>query len=195
MVATIPVKPSLKTLVTADDLLTLPNGEGQRYELIQGELHTMTPAGGEHGRLHLKLGAMILNCVRRHRLGEVFGAETGFRIGRDPDTVRAPDVAFLRTERWAAQERPDAFVEGPPDLAVEIVSPWDKHDEVHEKALAWLEAGAQLVWIVQPRSRTLTVYWPDRSSRVLGVNDTVDGGEVIPQLTLQVRDIFEYASF
>lgn len=187
MVTTAPAK----TLMTADELLTLPMGYGQRYELLRGELHTMTPAGGEHGRIHVKVGALLLNYVLQHNLGEVFGAETGFHIEHDPDTVRAPDVAFLRTERWAEQARRHSFIEGPPDLAVEVVSPGDTSYEVHEKALAWLDAGTRLVWIVHPRSRTITVYWPDRRSQVFGADDTIDGGDVVPGFTMTVRSVLD----
>ena len=166
--------------MTAEDLLALPGGRGERHELIRGELHTMPPAGGEHGRVHVRIGARLLPYVLEHSLGEVFGAETGFRVERDPDTIRAPDTAFLRTERWREQRRPDAFIEGPPDLAVEVVSPGDTSEEVQEKALFWLDAGTRLVWVVHPRRRTITVYWPDHRSEILRPDDMLDGGDVLP---------------
>jgi Uma2 family endonuclease len=123
-------------------------------------------------------------------LGVVFAAETGFRIARDPDTVRAPDVSLLRAERWAALERLPAFIDGPPDLAVEIISPSDSAEEVHEETLSWLEAGVQLLWVVHPRGRTVTVYAPDRTARVLGNNDTLHGGDVVRGFRMSIQSIF-----
>ncbi len=120
----------------------------------------------------------------------VFLAETGYRIARDPDTVRAPDVSFLHAERWDAIERPQAFIGGVPGLAVKIVSPSDSAEEVHEKALSWLEAGVRLLWVVHPRGRTGTVYAPDRTARVLGNDDTLDGGDVVPGFRLWIQSIF-----
>src|SRR5437868_5157352 len=93
--------------MTAEDLLALPGGSGERYELIRGELHTMPPAGGEHGRVGARILGPLLTFVQDHDLGEVFAAETGFRIARNPDTLRAPDCAYLRAERWLEQTRPD----------------------------------------------------------------------------------------
>jgi len=177
------------TLMTADEFLRAPDSD-QRHELIRGEVRSMPPAGGEHGHIGMEVAIPLGVAVKEQRLGKVFLAETGFRIARDPDTVLAPDVSFLRAERWAAMERPRAFIEGPPDLAVEVVSPSDSAEEVHEKALAWLEAGVRLLWVVHPRGRTVTVYIPDRTARLLGVDDTLDGGEIVPGFRLPVRDIF-----
>lgn len=130
-------------------------------------------------------------AIGRLGLGEVFAAETGFRISRMPDTIRAPDFAFLRGERWESLERRDGYIEGAPDLAVEVVSPSDSSEEVHEKALEWLDAGVRLLWVLHPRTRTVTVYTPDWQARVLGPDEVLDGGDVVPGFSILVRALFE----
>lgn len=175
---------------TADDLMALPTGYGLRYELVRGEIITMAAAGGIHGKVHAKVLARVLVFVEEHNLGVVFGAETGFKIGHDPDTVRAPDVSFMTQARWDAQTRPQGFLAGAPDLAVEVVSPGDTSGEVHDKTLMWLEAGTRLVWEVQPRSQTVVVHRPDGSSRVLRVQESLDGEDVLRGFTLNVGSIF-----
>ena len=177
------------TLMTADEFLLMPDGD-QRHELIRVGVRSLPPAGGEHGRLAINVSTPLSMVVRKAGLGVVFAAETGFRIARDPHTVRAPDVSFLRAERWAALERPQAFIDGPPDLAVEIIAPSDSAEDVHEKAVSWLEAGVQLLWVVHPRGRTVTVYAPDRTPRVLGNDDTLNGGDVVTGCRLSIQSIF-----
>ena len=125
--------------VTAEELAEMPDAAVRR-ELVDGVVRTMAPAGGLHGETGNSLGYEITAHVRKHRLGAVFTAETGFRIARDPDTVRAPDVAFVRTERVAAARVP-GFPDLAPDLVAEVVSPSDRAVDVVEKALAWLDAG------------------------------------------------------
>ncbi len=178
-----------KTLMTADEFLLMPDG-AQRHELIRGEVQSTSLAGGEHGRIGMQIAVPLAAAIEQQDLGEVFMAGTGFRIARDPDTVRAPDVSFLRAERWATLERPQGFIEGPPDLAVEVVSPSDSAEEVHERALSCLEAGVRLLWVVHPRGRTVTMYAPDRTARVLGNDDTLDGSDVVPGFRLSIQSIF-----
>ncbi len=179
-----------KTYITADDLLAMAE-DGQRRELVKGEVRSMAPAGGEHGRNGARLLVLLGTYVVQHGLGEVFAAETGFRVERSPDTVLAPDVSFLTRERWESLERPEAYIDGAPDLAAEVVSPSDSSEEVHEKALRWLEAGVRLLWVVHPRRQTVTVYTPDRRATVLGLEDTLDGGDVVPGFSLPIQQLFE----
>jgi Uma2 family endonuclease len=175
-------------LMTAEELLRLPD-DGMRHELIQGELRTMAPAGDEHGwvtsNLHIPLGTY----VKAHRLGRVYAAETGFRLERDPDTVRAPDVAFVRQERLEAGALP-GYRPGAPDFAVEVLSPSDRPGEVAEKVAAWLAHGTRMVLVVHPRSRTVRVHRPDAPVRVLAESDTIDGEDVVPGWQLPVREVF-----
>ena len=114
----------------------------------------MLPTGGRHGRLAMRMGRALADFVDRCELGEVFAAETGFVLSRDPNTVRAPDVAFVRTGR----EIGDGFIEGAPDLAVEVLSPGDRPGSVREKVAEWLDAGTEAVWVVDPRARTVTIH-------------------------------------
>ena len=144
--------------MTAEELFELPD-DGLRRGARRGELHTMTPAGAEHGRVALQIGARILGHAELHALGETYAAETGFVLRRGPDTVRAPDVAFVATDRLPPSPEP-GFGRSVPDLVVEVVSPWDRASEVSSKAEAWLDAGVRLVWVVDPQARLAAVHHP-----------------------------------
>jgi Uma2 family endonuclease len=175
---------------TANRLLELPTGMGKRYELVAGELRIMSPSGWKHGsvvgRLHTILGAFVV----AHDLGEIFGAETGFRLARDPDTVRAPDIAFIAKEHLPAEEPSEAFWPGAPDLAVEVLSPGDRTGEVDEKIDAWLAAGCRAVWVVDPKRRTVTVYESRTNVRVAAAGDALIGEPIVPGFTCQVDALF-----
>jgi Uncharacterized protein conserved in cyanobacteria len=176
-------------VITAEDLERMLFGE-QRVELVRGEVITMAPAGAEHGEIAGFTFGALFNFVRTHSLGSLFAAETGFILARNPDTVRAPDVSFVAAERAAQQRGRTGFFEGPPDLAVEVVSPHDTAEEVEAKVLDYLEAGTRMVWIVRPRTRTVTVYRSLREVQVLRPGDTLDGGDVLPGFTLPVEALF-----
>jgi len=178
-----------KIRMTAEDLSKLPDDEC-RHELVQGELLTMSPAGGEHGGLAMDFGIDLGIYVREHRLGRVFAAETGFILHRDPDTVRAPDVSFVRQDRLPRGRLPVGFLPFAPDLAVEAVSPDDSAEEVQEKVRDYFGAGTGLVVVVYPRTRTIAVHRPAGEVRVLGLNDALDGGDVVPGFDYPVADLF-----
>jgi len=173
-------------ITTAAQLLEV-SGLG-RSELVRGELIMMSPAGSRHGAVLARLTGRIVSFVDEHRLGTVFGAETGFQIQHDPDTVRAPDVAFVRASRMPA-DLPGGFFPGPPDLAVEVVSPSDRASEVLAKVQDWLEAGSAAVWVVDPHTRRVSVY---RSGEVvvLKESDALAGGDLLPGFSLPVAEIF-----
>lgn len=158
-----------------------------RCELVRGELVMMSPSGGRHGRISHELAYALEQHVRPRHLGTILAAETGFLLSRDPDTVRAPDVAFVRSGRPCDTE---GFVPGAPDLAVEVLSPDDRPGYVREKVAEWIEAGTRAVWVVDPRKRAVTVHGPRRKPRVLGENDTLRAGSVLPGLEIAVREIF-----
>jgi Uma2 family endonuclease len=160
-------------------------------ELVKGEIVTMSPSGHEHGEIALAIGSFLREFVRKHKLGKTYAAETGFILSRNPDTVRAPDAAFVTAARAAQQTRRQGFFDGAPDLAVEVVSPEDTADEVDAKVLEYLQAGTKLVWVVHPRTQTLTVYRSLDQVRVLTVNDTLNGNDALPEFALAVREIFE----
>jgi Uma2 family endonuclease len=177
------------TLVTADELCTLPD-DGFRCELVRGEVRRMPPAGSEHGAVVMNLGSPLHWFVRSHDLGVVFGAETGFKIASDPDTVRAPDLAFVRRERIPEGGVPRGFWPGAPDLAVEVISPGDTYTEVEEKVHDWLNAGTRMVLVLNPRTRTVTIDTSSTTVVRLTESDTLTGGEVLPGFTCQVSELF-----
>jgi Uma2 family endonuclease len=125
-----------------------------------------------------------------HELGFTFGAETDFRISRNPDTVRAPDVAFVAKGRLPGESLPSTFPDLAPDLIAEVVSPPDAATEVREQVQEWLEAGVRLVWIVWPSNRSVTEYRPPRKVRELAEADHLDGLDVLPGFSCPVRHIF-----
>ena len=176
--------------MTAEELMRLPD-DGHRYELVKGEVRKMPPAGHEHGFVALNAGAGLKQYVKKERLGRVFAAETGFVLARDPDTVRAPDVGFVRKERLSEGLGKKGYWPGPPDLAVEVVSPRDTYVEVEEKALEWLEAGCLMVIVVNPVKRTLTVYRSLTDIVILAEGEVLKGGEVVPGWEMPVSEFFE----
>ncbi len=175
--------------MTAADLLRL-SGEGHRYELIRGELRQMAPAGPRHGRLAMRIAAHLFQHVETHNLGAVYAAETGFQLTQDPDTVRAPDVAFVCQERCEAVGETEGYWPGAPDLAVEVISPSDRYADVEEKVAGWLDAGSRLVIVVNPRQRSVTVYRFPTDIIRLTEADTLEGGDVIPGWQLPIREVF-----
>ena len=177
-------------LMTAAELMALPD-DGYRYELVRGELRKMPPAGFEHGELSLDIGSSLSTYVKAHNLGKACGAETGFLIGSNPDHVLAPDASFVRRERVAAAGRVTGYFPGPPDLAVEVISPHDRYTEVAEKVADWLAAGVQLLILVEPRRRSVTRHAPGQPPVTLTEQDTLDGSPVLPGWQLPVRDLFD----
>ena len=177
-------------LITAEELERMPQSDAH-VELVKGEIIKMTPAGHEHGEIALAIGSGLREFVRQHKLGKVYAAETGFILSRDPDTVRAPDAAFVSTARAAQQKRREGFFDGAPDLAVEVMSPEDTVEEVEAKVLEYLRSGTKLVWVAHPRTKTITAYRSLDKVRVLTMNDTLDGDDVLPGFAVAIRDIFE----
>lgn len=175
-------------LMTAEDLLSMPD-DGYRYELVRGELRKMAPAGHSHGREGNRVNVSMSNHVYANDLGETYLAETGFILARSPDHVRAPDVAFVRKERADAARDVLGFFPGVADLAVEVISPNDLYTEVDEKVADWLEHGARMVIVVNPRNRTVRVHTP---GGVIELTEAgmLDGGDVVPGWSMPVADIF-----
>jgi Uma2 family endonuclease len=179
--------------MTADELFRMPD-DNMRHELVRGKLTTMPPAGWEHGMVSVKFGSLLLQHVEANKLGYVCGAETGFKIFSKPDTVRAPDAAFIAAGRFPPGPMPRNYPAMAPDLVVEVMSPGDTAREVREKVQDWLEAGARLVWTASLRARSVTEYRPGAEPRVLEGDDLLDGGDVVPGFTCGVRDLFPEAS-
>lgn len=176
-------------LVTADELLLMPRASF-RYELVKGELRKMSPAGEGHGAVIMNLAAPLARHVKADGLGLVFAAETGYKLATNPDTVLAPDIAFVRRERIEQTGILKGFREGAPDLAVEVMSPGDTLAEVREKAGTWLAAGTRMVWVLSPKKRTVSVYRSTKDVVMLTERDELDGGEVVPGFRCRVSEIF-----
>jgi Uma2 family endonuclease len=180
-------------LMTADELLTLPsfvNGSDRRYELIKGALKVMSPTKPLHGVICARLAARLVGFVEEHDLGEVFGAETGFLVEIDPDTVLGADAAFVSRERLATVETFEKFFPFAPDLAVEVLSPSNTVQEIDEKIDFYFAAGARAVWVFNPKRRTAAVYRSPSDVRILGEHDTLEGGDVLPQFRLDLSKLF-----
>jgi len=180
---------AIKTLLTADDLLQM--GDVGRAELVKGELVKMVPSGGEHGTLTMNVGALLHNFVKLRKLGRVFGAETGIFISRDPDTVRAADAAYMSNERLAQISDLTKFLDVAPDLVVEVISPSDSWSSIEEKVSEYLAAGVRLVWVFNPKTRSVHIYRPASKVRRIVEGDVLDGEDVLPGFAAPVKELFE----
>jgi Uma2 family endonuclease len=181
---------SMLQLVTARELERMPD-DNYRYELVEGRLIRMSPVGGLHGVLTMRLGGMLADHTRRRNLGFVV-TEVGFTLAINPDTVRAPDVAFVRRQRTPNGKPPRGFWIGPPDLAVEVLSPDDRPAAVSAKVTEYLASGVPLVWVLDPDERTVTAYRPHTDPVVFREGDELDAAGVVPGFTCAVRDIFDF---
>ena len=175
-------------LMTADDLAALPD-DGNRYELLRGELLTMPPTGFEHGLASGTSLWRLTDHVRKTEAGVVV-TEVGFVLARNPTTVLAPDVAFVRRDRVPQGSDRIGFAELAPDLAVEVVSPSNSLAEMHDKVLTYLDAGVLMVLVLEPKRRTVTVHTSDRLARTLLPDEMFDGGDVLPGFAVRVADLF-----
>jgi Uma2 family endonuclease len=138
----------------------------------------------------MNIGASLYQHAKSNKLGAVYAAETGFLIYQNPDTVRAPDVAFVKQERIDAAGRVKGYWIGAPDLAVEVVSPSDTIAQVEDKVAEWLDAGTRMVWVVSSKLHTVTVYRSLTDIETLTEKDTLDGGDVVPGFSITVAEIF-----
>lgn len=174
-------------LMTAEELIKLPRGRF-RYELVKGELLTMSPAGEEHGAVIMNLTLPLAQHIKANDLGVVYGAETGFKLASNPDTVLAPDIAFIRRERVGSLSK--GFRSGAPDLAVEVISPGESRSRIEKKVERWLRGGALGVWVVNPQTRTVAVHRPDSETRLLSEQDELTGENIVPGFGFPVSEIF-----
>ncbi len=172
--------------MTAEELFWLPD-DGLRHELIKGELLTMSPSGESHGLVSAMIAHLLLRFVVDNNLGIVYGAETGFQLEKDPDTVLAPDVTFISRERVGAIS--DGYRSGPPDLVVEVLSPSDRKTKIEENTARWLEFGVKAVWIADPKRRTVEIV-RSKQRKLFTNADEINEDEVFPGLRLKLSDIF-----
>ncbi len=172
---------------TVEEIERLP--EDETFEVLRGEPLPMSPVSFEHLVVTAVLIEALRSFVHRRRLG-IVGGEAGFILPTVPEVLLAPDVAFVRRDRLPPRSEWSGFLRLAPDLAVEVVSPHDTASEVNDKTLTYLDAGVRLVWVVDPRRRTVAVYTPDGMARILRQGDALDGGDVIPGFSMPVADLF-----
>lgn len=180
---------TIEALLTVEEFERLPEVNEYRVELVRGRLVREPRPGAEHGCLTAELVARLHTHVRERGLGRV-ATETGFLLADDPPTVRGPDVAFIAAERIRAEGVPTGFWRFAPDIAVEVVSPANSASEIQQKVLEYLAAGSRLVWVVDARSRSVTVYRHRNEIRVLMEGDALDGADVLPDFRLEIADLF-----
>ena len=175
-------------LMTADELLRLPRGDGKRYELIRGVLAEKMPTGDPHADTTSLTSYFLTQYTFESGNGVTRTGEPGFRLETEPDTVRAPDVAWIASGRitQGTQGYPDLA----PDLAVEVKSPSNSNAEMDEKASMWLAYGSQQVWILNPENTTVIVRQPNIEPVILGEDDVLDGGELLPGFFIEVWRLF-----
>ncbi len=176
--------------ISAEELLRMPD-DSLRRELIEGRVRVMSPAGWEHGRVALTAGGLLRNHVRDAGIGVACAAETGFILARDPDTVRAPDAAFVTQAHVEAIGRTAKYWPQAPDFAVEVVSPDDSRREVESKALDWLHGGTAAVLVLDPPTHTATVYRSPNQITHHGPGDEIDLGDAVPGWRVAVADFFD----
>jgi Uma2 family endonuclease len=156
-----------------------------RCELVDGQLRKMSLSGARHGRIAAEIVGSLIAHMKRRRTGAVYSSETGFHIARQADTVRAPDAAFVHSERVTDTA---GFFDGPPDAAFEVVSPGDTYTEIEEKTLQWLRAGVRVVVVVDPKTKTARVH---RADSAFKVEDVIEIDGVIPGWRLSLAELFE----
>lgn len=179
-------------LVTANDLLQMPD-DGRRYELIAGELREVSPGSVQHSDIGSEILTRMRLFARSHGLGLVLGPDAGFFFGHEPDTVRAPDVSFIRADRVPSKEQRQGFADVVPDLAVEVASPNDSRPEVLEKVAFYLQQGVPLVWTVWPKSRSVLAHRAAQEPRTFREGDILDGEDVLPGFRIPVEELFRDA--
>jgi Uma2 family endonuclease len=173
--------------MTADELMRLPD-DGYRYELDEGRLVRMPPSNFRSSQVAMELARLLMNFIREHDLGIYAGEAGGVLLGRDPDTVRAPDFSFISRERAAA--RGSGYFPGAPDLVVEVLSPSDRTNAVLRKVRQYLAAGARLVVVIDPEDRSVTAHHADGRVELLGEHDTLDLGAILPGCALSLDEIW-----
>ena len=176
-----------RRLVTADELLKMPD-DGKRYELIRGVLVERMPTGDPHGITLVNFTYELAHYTRSGGLGVIRAGDPGYRLERNPDTVRAPDVAWFAPGR--IPQGTQGYPELAPDLAVEVKSPSNSRRELAEKAAMWLSFGSREVWVADPETVTITVYRPGVDPITLGPDDELDGGELLPGFSTPVGPLF-----
>lgn len=176
--------------ITADDLLAMSRGMGERYELIEGELIVTAAAGNKHGQVAQAISGEVYIYLKQHPIGTLVTAETGFFTRGDERTVRAPDMAFIRKESIPVEGLPDGYSSIVPELVLEVVSPNDRAGEVDEKVREWLEFGVKEVWVAYPNTKRIMIYRQGAGSALIrSSGDQIEGGAILPGFEREI-DLF-----
>jgi len=178
------------TLVTAIDLARM-GARGERFELIRGELKEMSPVGDDHALVVTNCARHFGNFIDEAQLGRLYTGDPGIFLERNPDTVRAPDLAFVRAERLPLPPSESSFIALIPDAILEVVSPYDKMQELDEKIAAFLARRALVALKINPRPRTVTIYRTGQPPVVLRDTDDLVIEDVFPGLRLPIARLFE----
>jgi Uma2 family endonuclease len=176
-------------LTTAEELLALDD-DHRRHELVAGFVVSEPPASFRHGAVAAEVFARLIEFVKQEDLGRVVSTETGFLLGRNPDTVRAPDISFVSRSRVERAGTFRGFFPGPPDLAVEILSPSERPADVHAKIGDYLAAGTRIVWVIDPSRRQVRVYRSLLQPIALDETKLLEGDEVLPGFSVRVARLF-----
>ena len=177
-------------LVTSEELERMPDDPLNRYELVEGRLVRMSPVSFDHGRIVTRLSFLLSRHLNDTPSGVVV-ADVGFRLASNPDTVRGPDIAFLRNDRLPSRGT-RGFLKSPPDVVFEVLSPDDRPSEMRRKIGEYLAKGVAIVVVVDPRKKAVTSYRPAGSPAMLRAADNLlDLGDEIPGFHCRVREIFE----
>lgn len=186
--------PTDKKIWTDAEFMAL-NRDGHRYEIVNGELIDMGNSGAKHGYIAVILSAALFNCVSTQKLGAMFDSSTAFKM--KSGNKRSPDISFMAKERLQGlDDLPDGFLEGAPDLAVEILSPSNTVEEIDQKLVEYFDNGSRLVWVIHPRQKYVLVYRNSQEpDRLLKSNDSLDGEEIVPDFTLPIADLFQKLAF
>jgi Uma2 family endonuclease len=183
-----------KKVWTDEAFMALPD-DGHRYEIVNGALIDMGNSGALHGYVCSMLMILLGGHVRLQNLGVMFDSSTAFKMKNG--NKRSPDIAFFAKERLQGMtELPSGFLEGAPDLAVEVLSPGNTVEEIDEKITEYFDNGARLVWVISPTQHYVLVYRSAQEpDRLLKSADALDGEDVVHGFTLPVADLFQKLSF
>jgi Uma2 family endonuclease len=180
---------TLPKFITAEEFWALPETEGKR-ELVRGEVVTWMPVGGIHADIAAELLLRLRTWAKQGGHGYV-AQEAGYLVQRNPDGVRAADVSFVRQDRIPERGIPEGFWNLAPDLAVEVVSPYETAQDIWDKVNDYLNAGTPLVWVVYPRSKHVVVYRPNGMAQTLQVSDQLQEMQVLPGFSIKVSELFQ----
>ena len=185
---------SEKKILTDEEYMALPAGNGSHYELVNGELVDMGNSGVEHGNIGIFLGGAIEFYARSKKLGVTCDSSTAFNM--KSGNKRSPDVSFINKTRLQGLKRlPKQFLQGAPDLAVEVISPNNTFEELHKKIVEYFDNGCQLVWVINPDEQFVLVYHYYQPDKLLRITDSLDGEDVLPGFVLPIADLFVELNF